>query len=148
MVLVIAGLIPIAVAHAEPITADRIRVIDGDTIKVDGTSPNVRLIGFNTPETRRAKCDAERELGGKATRRVRDLIRNGAPLDLSYVACACQPGTEGTMSCNYGRRCGILTLGGKDLGTVLIAEQLAVPFVCSERRCPKTPKPWCPASDG
>ena len=66
----ILALIPLLFAvagglQAEPITGDRIRVIDGDTIKVDGASPNIRLVGFNAPETRRAKCDAERELAAR-----------------------------------------------------------------------------------
>lgn len=143
-----AFFVPLGPLNAEPITGGRIRVIDADTIKMDGASPNVRLVNFNTPETRRAKCDAERKLGGKATRRLRDLIREGAALDLAFVACACQPGTEGTKSCNFGRRCGTLTVAGRDVGDILIAEKLAVPFVCGERRCPKTPKPWCPAIDG
>ena len=92
--------------------------------------------------TRRAQCDAERELGGKATRRVRDLVAAG-PLDLSYVACAYPPGTQGTQACNYGRSCATLTAAGKDVGAILIAEDLAAPFICSGTRCPKTPRPWC-----
>ena len=108
----------------------------------DNGPTNVRLVGFNAPETRRAQCDAEREAGGKATRRVRDLVRAGS-LDLSLVACACAPGTQGTQACNYGRSCGTLTAGGKDVGAILIAEGLAVLFVCSGTRCPKTPRPWC-----
>ena len=47
------------------------------------------------PETRRAICEAERDLGDKATRRLRDLC-DQASLNLRFVACACQPGTEGT----------------------------------------------------
>ena len=55
---------------AEPINSADIRVIDGDTIRVHHKQPNVRLVGFNAPETRRAACEAERELGAKATRRA------------------------------------------------------------------------------
>jgi endonuclease YncB( thermonuclease family) len=82
-------------AQAAPIEATDIRVIDGDTIRVYRNQPNVRLVGFNAPETRRAVCEAERELGDKATRRVRDLIRAGN-LDFEFVACSCRPGTEET----------------------------------------------------
>lgn len=142
LVVLAALLILEAPVSAEPITPDRIRVIDGDTIKVDGKSPNVRLVGFNAPETRRAQCDTEREAGGRATRRVRDLVHAGS-LDLAYVACACAPGTQGTQACNYGRSCATLTAAGRDVGATLIAEGLAVPFVCSGTRCPKTPRPWC-----
>src|SRR6516225_12457483 len=50
---------------AEPIDPSDIRVIDGDTIRVYHQQPNVRLVGFNAPETRRADCTAEFELGSK-----------------------------------------------------------------------------------
>jgi endonuclease YncB( thermonuclease family) len=129
-------------AVAAPIDPANVRVIDGDTIRVYHRAPNVRLVGFNAPETRRAACEPERVLGATATRRVRDLIKNGN-LDFEYVACSCSPGTEGTNACNYGRRCGTLRSNGKDVGIILIAEGLAVPFKCGATRCPKTPRPWC-----
>src|ERR1044072_1468821 len=95
------------IARGASIDAADIRVIDGDTIRVHHKQPNVRLVGFNAPETRRAACPAERELRDKATRRVRDLVRAGR-LDFEFVACSCPPGTEGTERCNYGRHCGTL----------------------------------------
>ena len=52
----------------------RNRVVDGDTIWLHHQKPDVRLVGFNAPETRRAQCDFERGLGGKATARLRDLV--------------------------------------------------------------------------
>lgn len=137
LLVIIGG--PVLASSIDPTD---IRVIDGDTIRVRHKKPNVRLVGFNAPETRRAKCEGERKLGGKATRRVRDLVRSGH-LDFEYVACACPPGTEGTFRCNYGRSCGVLKSNGTDIGKILIAEGLAVPFVCGKTRCPKTPRPWC-----
>src|SRR5690348_5175528 len=74
-------------ALAKPIEAEDIRVIDGDTIRVYHQQPNVRLVGFNAPETRRAACDAEGELGARATRRLRDLVRDDV-LDFEFVPCA------------------------------------------------------------
>lgn len=127
---------------AAPVDSSDVRVIDGDTIRVYQQQPNVRLVGFNAPETRRAVCAAERKLGASATRRLRDLVRAGH-LDFEFVACACPPGTEGTQTCNYGRRCGTLKANGRDVGDALIAEGFAVPFVCGATRCPPTPKPWC-----
>jgi endonuclease YncB( thermonuclease family) len=124
------------------LTSDEVRVIDGDTIRLLQQKPDVRLVGFNAPETRRAQCDAERDLRGKATARLRDLVRS-SKLDFEFVACSCQPGTEGTPSCNYGRRCGTLKANRRDVGATLISENLAVPFVCGQTRCPPTPKPWC-----
>jgi endonuclease YncB( thermonuclease family) len=71
-------------------SADEVRAIDGDTIRIGRQKPDVRLVGFNAPETRRAICEAERELGDKATRRLRDLVQT-SKLDFEFVACACQP---------------------------------------------------------
>ena len=131
-------------SFAEPINPADVRVIDGDTIRVYQKQPNVRLVGFNAPETRRAACEPERELGAKATRRLRDLARD-SNLDFEFVACSCPPGSEGTSACNYGRRCGTLKANGRDVGAILIAEGLAVSFQCGKTRCPKTPRPWCEA---
>jgi endonuclease YncB( thermonuclease family) len=44
---------------AEPIEPADVRVIDGDTIAIDRHKPNIRLVGFNTPEIRNAKCEDE-----------------------------------------------------------------------------------------
>lgn len=131
-----------APAAAEPITAERIRVLDGDTIRVDGAKPDVRLVGFNAPETRRAKSDHERKLGGQATLRVREILRTAGKIDLTLVPCACRAGTEGTPACNFGRSCGRLTADGRDVGDMLIAEGLAVKFECGATSCPKMPAPW------
>jgi endonuclease YncB( thermonuclease family) len=129
-------------ARADPIASEQVRVMDGDTVRLYGKRPDVRLVGFNAPETRRAKCEAERELGDRATRRVRELVRD-KPLDFQRVACACPAGREGTRFCNYGRSCGTLRAEGHDIGDILIAEGLAVPFKCYATSCPKTPRPWC-----
>lgn len=131
----------VAAAAAEPIDAGRIRVLDGDTIRIDGAKPDHRLVGFNAPETRRAKSDAERELGGKATARLRAIVRAGR-LDYSEVPCSCRPGTAGTPRCNFGRKCGVLKANGEDVGAVLIREGLAVAFTCGLNGCPKMPAPW------
>src|SRR5215471_18889486 len=93
-------------ALSAPIEPGDVLVIDGDTIRVYQKQPNVRLVGFNAPETRRAACAAERELGARAT--LRD-----SNLDFEFVACSCTPGTEGTPACNYGRRCGTLRANGR-----------------------------------
>jgi endonuclease YncB( thermonuclease family) len=109
---------------------------------VAGTTPDVRLVGFNAPETTRAQCPEERALGEKADRRLREIVRGG-DLDFSFVACSCRSGTEGTPICNYGRKCGTLRARGRDVGAMLIAEALAVRFVCGTSSCPATPRPWC-----
>lgn len=128
------------VGNSRPIAPERIHIVDADTVRIDGRP--TRLVGFNAPETHEPRCALERELGTRATARVRDLVTTGS-LAFAEVDCACAPGTAGTPQCNYGRACGILSSSGRDIGAVLIAEGLAVPFVCGATRCPPTPRPWC-----
>jgi len=142
--LTLAVVVLCAPAHAlaEAVSNDRVHVLDGETIRIDGRQPDVRLVGFKAPETADARCTKERELGEKAANRMRDLIRAGR-LDFRPVACPCPAGTEGTDACNRRRKCGTLRVDGRQVGAILIREKLAVPFVCGLRRCPRTPAPWC-----
>ncbi|TBE02306.1 thermonuclease family protein [Rhizobium ruizarguesonis] len=117
-------------------------VTDGDTVHVVGDATGTRLVGFNTPEKFSPLCEHERQLGERASSRLRQLVAQGSAR-LTKVACACAPGTEGTSECNYGRSCGMLQVDGKDVGRILISEGLAVPFVCGKTSCPPTPRPWC-----
>ncbi len=116
-------------------------VTDGDTIRLDDGT-RVRLNGFNAPESRDPQCDREAILGNRAKERLEELVATGRTR-VSQVPCACKPGTEGTDKCNYGRSCGMLQVNGRDVGQILISEGLAVPFVCGQTHCPKTPRPWC-----
>jgi endonuclease YncB( thermonuclease family) len=126
--------------YGAPIVA---HVIDGDTIGLNDGRPNVRLVGFNAPETgSRARCEAERQKGEAARRRLRELVGNGRP-EFQQLACSCPPGTEGANACNFGRRCGTLRVNGVDVGSTLIGEGLAVRFVCGATSCPTLPRPWC-----
>jgi endonuclease YncB( thermonuclease family) len=130
----------------EPVSAPAsisLHVIDGDTVSLGDGQPNVRLLGFNAPETgERARCEAERKRGEAAKHRLRELVSAGRS-DLQQVACACAPATEGTNACNFGRRCGTLRINGVDAGETLISEGLAVPFACGATSCPALPRPWC-----
>ena len=120
-----------------------VRVIDGDTISLEDGKRNVRLVGFNAPETGgRARCEAERQKGEAAKQRLQELVSNGRS-DFQQTACSCAPGMEGTDACNFGRRCGILRVNGVDVGSTLINEGLAVRFVCGATSCPTLPRPWC-----
>src|SRR5262249_37009821 len=127
----------------QPIDPDDIYVLDGDTIAVFKMQPNVRLVGFNAPETDRARCPRERDLGIRAKDRLRALVGAGK-LTFEYVVCSCPVKTQGTFACNYGRDCGTLKSNGHDVGAILISDGLAVPFICGATSCPKTPRPWCP----
>lgn len=98
-----------------------------------------RLVGFNTPEFGLdAECASERALAAKATGRLQQLVKAGEP-NLERVACACVPGTEGTRQCNHGRLCGRLSVDGRDVGSILIAEGLAERYECGATSCsPRT----------
>jgi endonuclease YncB( thermonuclease family) len=104
-------------------TALTLRVVDGDTIKVNGEY--VRLVGFDTPETQVGQfhCPAERALGKRATARVNELIRQG-PVEVTY-----DQDRRGLPKRDlHGRLLGHLLVGGREVGAILIAEGLAVPY--------------------
>ena len=127
-------------AYQTAASAAHIQVIDGDTVRSAGQI--FRLVGFNTPESGlNAQCSSEQALSAKATDRLRQLLDKGKP-NLQRVACACDPGTEGTRRCNHGRLCGKLTVDGRDVGSILVAEGLAQRFECWASSCPLR-KNWC-----
>ena len=118
----------------------RVAIIDGDSIRSGGDV--YRLVGFNTPEGgANAGCQRERALSQAAKERLSQLVADGQ-IDLRRVPCACPSGTEGTGQCNYGRYCATLSVRGRDVGTTLIGEGLAEPYVCSKTACPPR-KDWC-----
>ena len=100
-------------------TASSIYVIDGDTVRINQES--VRLVGFNTPETRGAACEAERALGYRAKERLRQLIDQASTIRLDYETTR-----AGSLSRDqYRRLLAVLLLDGRDVGAVLIGEGLA-----------------------
>ena len=130
----------VSMANASPLDPGQVEVLDGDTVRIAGEI--FRLVGFDAPETYRARCPSERELGNRATFRLRQLVADGG-LDLERVPCSCPTGTEGTPRCNYGRSCGVLRARGQDVGALLIAEGLARAYVCRRTSCPAR-QAWCP----
>lgn len=90
----------------------------------------MRLVGFDTPETGddTARCDAERERGRLAARRLAEILDSGT-LDIRYRK----------HSDRYGRKLARLTVNGKNVGTPLIRERLAVRYQGSGPRMD-----WCP----
>lgn len=103
-------------AMAERIVPSAVRVIDGDTVEIGGL--NVRLVGFDTPETWKPGCDYEQALGELATSRLVELVGSGAGVDVVML-----PGRD-----RYGRGLARLSVGTRDVGEVLIAEGLARPY--------------------
>ena len=140
VVRTIAALLLIATtAIAGPISSRDIRVVDGDTIDVG--RDRYRLVGFDRPEINtpsRNVSPQERALGLKASARLKAIIAAGG-LDLQEVRCSCTDQSIAHGTCNYGRKCGLLTVNGENVGATLIREGLAKPFVCGRTSCPKMP---------
>ncbi len=110
--------------------ADRIRVIDGDTLEDMRDEITYRVVNIDTPETgSRARCTAERELGDRATATVRTLISQTRRVDVRPT---------GRID-RYGRTIAFIVLDGSDMGETLIAAGLARPW--RGRR-----EPWCDSS--
>jgi endonuclease YncB( thermonuclease family) len=134
-------LLAVTAAYAEPIASQDIYVLEGNVIDKQGQ--RIRLVGFDAPEEgQRAQCASERTLAARTAARLRQIIRRADKIDLQIVACACPRGTEGTQQCNNGWPCGRLTVDGKDVGGMLVAENLAHEFVCGQYACP-TRMSWC-----
>nr|WP_252731416.1 thermonuclease family protein [Lentibacter algarum] len=98
-------------------------VYDGDTVELEcgGRDQTARLVGFDTPETKDPGCEAERALGEKAKKRLREIIANS---DVSYRRLGHD---------KYGRKLIRLTADGVDVGDTLIGEELAVAYTGGSR---------------
>ena len=59
-----------------PLLCASLYVTDGDTIRCDRET--IRLMGFDTPETYRAKCESELAAGYEAKARLVALLRSGS----------------------------------------------------------------------
>jgi endonuclease YncB( thermonuclease family) len=107
------------------------------------------MVGYDTPEIRtpRRKVSTDEEaLASIARERFVELLHSGR-LDLTEVRCSCPDSTIGTKQCNRGRKCGVLTLNGTNIGEALIAEKLAFAYVCRETSCPRMPN-WSKIIEG
>ena len=110
--------------------AERIRVIDGDTMEDMREDITYRVVNIDTPETgSRARCTAERSLGNRATEAARTLVSQAQRLEFRAT---------GRID-RYGRTIAFVLIDGRDMGETLIAEGLARPW--RGRR-----EPWCDAS--
>lgn len=105
-------------------------VIDGDTI-MDATGVPHRLIGFDTPETFRARCPEELKLGKRAKARLEELIYSGP-------ARLVQSGKQDKYQRNLSTL--FVTVRGKemDVRDILIKEGLAKAYTGKTKR-----QAWC-----
>ena len=126
-------------SFAGPVDHKVVKVLDGKTVRIG--SEDYRLVGFDTPETYRAKCSQERALGESAKKRVVEIVARGG-LDLTEVPCSCPSDAIGTRRCNRGRLCAKLTAFGQDVGEMLRREGLSRVFLCGPHSCPRR-RGWC-----
>ena len=89
-------------------------VVDGDTIWAEGTK--IRMADYNTPETGSPGCDAERELGERATSRLTQLLNSG---EVTLHAAG------GRDTDQYGRALRVVKVDGRSVGDTLVSEGLA-----------------------
>jgi endonuclease YncB( thermonuclease family) len=112
------------------LAAALVTVVDGDTLKVSGET--FRLVGFDTPELSSGKCAAERQLATQARLRLKELVEEPTA-KLQEVLC---------YGSNFGRKCAVVTVNGKNIGTLMVRERLATPYWCGAGGCPKRAD-WC-----
>ena len=114
-----------------PVSANVLRVIDGDTIEIEAqiwpqqwVRTNVRVRGIDAPEIRRQDCEAERALGHQATERVRDLLgMRDSPIPPTVTL------TDIDLDKFGGRYVATVTLNNsQSLATRLMLEDLALPW--------------------
>ncbi|WP_271951189.1 thermonuclease family protein [Ruegeria faecimaris] len=121
----------IAAAWIEPskqtktLSASEVIAVDGDTI--DHGDDRYRLVGFDTPETYRPQCAAEKALGLKAKARLTVLIQTADQIELVI-----QPDLD-----VHDRFLAVGRVAGQDVGAILISEGLARPYNSGKRRY------WC-----
>ena len=97
-----------------------VQVTDGDTLRIDGEK--IRIANIDAPEIREAKCDAERRLGIVAKARLEALLNSG---DIEVLRGDPQ---DGRMKDRHGRTLATITVDGRDIGEILIAEKVARPW--------------------
>jgi len=99
-------------------------VVDGDTIWLKGQK--IRVADIDAPETHEPSCPSEKELGDRATLRLRELLQGGA-ITLQQID---------RDEDRYGRKLRIILVNGESAGETLVSEGLA-------RRYAGGRRPWC-----
>ena len=110
-------------------------VIDGDTVRVaiEAMPPplhidTVRILGVDTPETWKPKCEAELLAGEQATQFTRDAIESARRVTFKNIKARDY----------YHRILAELWVDGQNLATLLIDAGLGVKYRLKKR------DPWCP----
>ena len=126
--LVAAALALLTVSSAIP--AERLRVVDGDTISIDGMP--IRLLQIDTPETWSPRCQQELELGMAATKRLEELLDGH---EVTYQATGYD---------RFGRVLARVYADGVDVSEVLLREGHALPYKPGQKAKAERLVKWCP----
>ena len=117
---------------AGPVTAEIVRIIDGDTLEVDAhpwpghvVRVSVRLRGIDTPE-RRSSCPEQRAAAQLARNELERLVSGFSTVELINVAGGKY----------YGRVLADLTAGTRDVASAMLASGLARPYQGGKRHHP------------
>ena len=87
--------------------------MDGDTIWLAGMK--IRVADIDAPETHDYRCQAEKDLGDRATVRLREILQGGNIALRSSERDADQ----------FSRKLRIVMVDGESVGDILVAEGLA-----------------------
>jgi len=117
---------------AGPVTAQVVRVIDGDTLEVDAhpwpghaVRVSVRLRGIDTPE-RRSRCADQRAAAQLARNELERLLAGFSTVELINVSGGKY----------YGRVLADLKAGTRDVASAMLASGLARPYQGGKRHKP------------
>ena len=107
-------------------------MLDGDTVEISGN--RIRIANIDAPELHQAKCDAERRLAIVARNRMAEILVGGTII--------VHPGDpkDGRLKDRQGWMLAAITVDGKDVGDIMIAESLARPWEGKRQ-------PWCEATE-
>jgi endonuclease YncB( thermonuclease family) len=114
VLLVVLAVLGPSPALAETFDGERAVIIDGDTFALG--SERVRILNIDAPETRGSRCERELVLGLKAKERLAGLLRAGS-VDIV------RDGKD-----RFSRTLARVSVGGLDVGSVLVGEGLALPW--------------------
>ncbi len=112
---------------------------DGDSITFDipdtpaiiGKNMVIRLLGVDTPELKKSKCEQEKKAALLAKNRVHSLLKDAKVINLHRTGRG-----------KYFRILADIEFDGKDLATILLNEELAVPYSGGTRD-----HDWCGATN-
>jgi len=116
-----------------PVSAQIIRIIDGDTLEVDAhpwpshaVRVSVRLRGIDTPE-RRSRCADQRAAAQMARNELERLVSGFQTVELINVAGGKY----------YGRVLADMKAGTRDIASAMLESGLARPYQGGKRHNPK-----------